>query len=122
MLTWVDIQANINTYFKQPNYEVDVVEYTETTKSPFAVAEVGLICVSMCMQWLLTEVKQILSLQLGLGVAADAANFTGNVLVVTGEYDFFACAGYCPGFLVDNLTPLYSGAKSLEIAIHPDSG
>ena len=40
VLTWVDVQANINTYFKQPNYEVDVAEYTETTKSPYAIAEV----------------------------------------------------------------------------------
>ena len=103
VLTWVDVFANINTYFKQPNYEVDVVEYTETIKQPYTVGEA-------------------LSLQLGLGVVADAANFTGPVLVVTGEYDFFACAGYCPGFLEENLTPLYSGAKSLEIAIHPDSG
>lgn len=103
VLTWIDVQANVNTYFKQPNYEVGAVEYTEIVKQPFTVGEA-------------------LSLQLGLGVTADARNFTGPVLVVTGEYDFFACAGYCPGFLVDNLTPLYSGAKTLEIAIHPDSG
>lgn len=103
VLTWVDVFANINTYFKKPNYEIDVAEYTEAIKQPYTVGEV-------------------LSLQLGLGVAADAANFTGPVLVVTGEYDFFACAGYCPGFLEENLTPLYSGAKTLEIAIHPDCG
>jgi pimeloyl-ACP methyl ester carboxylesterase len=103
VLTWVDVLANINTYFKEPNYEIDVAEYSEKTKQPYSVGE-------------------LLSLQLGLGVAADAANFTGPVLVVSGEYDFFACAGYCRGFLEGNLTPLYSGAKSLEIAIHPDSG
>ncbi|MCJ1381429.1 hypothetical protein MMC17_004539 [Xylographa soralifera] len=103
VLTWVDVLANINTYFKQPNYEIDVAEYSETIKQPYTVGEV-------------------LSLQLGLGVKADAGNFRGPVLVVTGEYDFFACAGYCPGFLEDNLKPLYSGAKNLQIAIHPDSG
>jgi pimeloyl-ACP methyl ester carboxylesterase len=103
VLTWVDVLANINTYFKQPNYEFDVVEYSEIVKQPYTVGEV-------------------LSLQLGLGVVADAGNFTGPVLVVTGEYDFFACAGRCDGFLENNLTPLYSGASSLEIAIHPDSG
>jgi pimeloyl-ACP methyl ester carboxylesterase len=103
VLVWTDVFANINTYFKQPNYEVDVAEYTEEIKQPYTVGET-------------------LSLQLGLGVSPDAANFTGPVLVVTGEFDFFACAGYCPGFLEDNLTPLYSGAKTLEIAIHPDSG
>lgn len=103
VFTWVDVLANINAYFKQPNYEMDVAEYSEIVKQPYTVGE-------------------ILSLQLGLGIVADAGNFTGPVLVVTGEYDFFACAGYCPGFLEGNLTPLYSGAKSLEIAIHPDSG
>lgn len=103
VLTWVDVLANVNTYFKQPNYELDVVEYSEAIKQPYTVGEA-------------------LSLQLGLGVSADAANFTGPVLVVSGEFDFFACAGYCAGFLEDNLTPLYSGAKTLEIAIHPDSG
>ncbi|MCJ1396186.1 hypothetical protein MMC18_009075 [Xylographa bjoerkii] len=103
VLTWVDVFANINTYFKQPNYEIDVAEYSEIIKQPYSVGEV-------------------LSLQLGLGVTADAGNFTGPVLALTGEYDFFACAGYCPGFLEDNLTPLYSGAKALQIAIHPNSG
>ena len=123
--------ANMNNrYFKQPNYEIDVVEYFEETKQPFSVAE-------------------ILSLQLGLGVNPNAKNFTGPVLVsqqaaqdpsfahclhtnqsltsmslqvISGEFDFFACAGDCPANLEAGITPLFTGAKSLEIAIHPDSG
>jgi hypothetical protein len=111
-----------NSYFKEPNYELDAVEYTENYKQPFTVGEA-------------------LSLQFGLGVNPNAQNFTGPVLVsprfslmlfhllttcstqvLSGEFDFFACAGYCPGFLEDNVSPLFSGSKSLEVAIHPDSG
>ena len=42
--------------------------------------------------------------------------------VLDGEFDFFTCAGYCPGFLEPSLTPYFAGSKSLEIALHPDSG
>ncbi|MCJ1311359.1 hypothetical protein MMC25_005030 [Agyrium rufum] len=100
-LTWVDLFAQINTYYKQPNYEAAAVEFTEETKAPFPVLEV-------------------LSLQYGLGFDPDISNFTGPTLVLTGEYDFFACAGYCPSRLEPSLALL--GAKQLEVAIHPVSG
>lgn len=59
------IRANdeiYNSYFKEPNYELDAVEYTENYKQPFTVGEA-------------------LSLQFGLGVNPNAQNFTGPVLV-----------------------------------------
>jgi len=102
--TWIDQFALINDYYKQPNYEIAAVEYTESTKAAFPIME-------------------LMSLEFGLGVNPVATNFTGPVLVVTGEDDLFACAGHCPpGYLEGNLGPFFSGSKNFEIAIHPVCG
>lgn len=58
-LTWVDQFAQIWNYFKQPNYDPEVVEFLEGAKAPFAITE-------------------FLSLLSG---PMDAINFTGPVLV-----------------------------------------
>ncbi|KAN0104869.1 alpha/beta-hydrolase [Hyaloscypha variabilis] len=38
-LTWTDIYANINCFFKEPTYNWDAAQYADSIKAPLAVAE-----------------------------------------------------------------------------------
>lgn len=79
-ITTGDVFGNINDFFKAPAYTHDVAEYSEATKQPFAIAELVNLTPSL--------------------LEINATAFTGPALVISGEFDWIACGGYCPGELV----------------------
>lgn len=91
--------ANVATFFKQPFYDINVVKAAGTNKQPFAFMEV-----------------------ITLGITPLGTNFTGPVLVLTGEYDFIFCTGYCGGILVPDAEKTFPDSKGLEVYMQPDSG
>ncbi|KAK5164586.1 uncharacterized protein LTR77_009792 [Saxophila tyrrhenica] len=70
-LTPVDIFANVNTFFKKPDYDLDVVKYADNHKAPFAVAE-----------FLSAEALDVVPTQ-----------FQGKAMVIAGQYDYIFCTG-----------------------------
>ena len=101
-VTTRDVYSNINNYFKAPAYEPSVALYSETTKQPFAMAEF-----------------------ISLGSAylhLNATAYKGAALVISGEYDFIVCGGYCAGELAASFAPLFGGAKDFETYIQPCAG
>jgi hypothetical protein len=58
-------------FFKQPFYDIRVVKAANAHKQPFALMEV-----------------------ITLGITPLGTNFTGPILVITGEYHFIFCTGY----------------------------
>ena len=102
-ITTGDVFANINNFFKAPAYEHDVAEYSENHKSPFAISEL-----------LSSTTPNLLNL--------NASDFKGPALVISGEYDFIVCGGYCPGVLEESVAPLFMGSKGFETYIQPGAG
>ena len=123
-ITWVDMFSNIATYvlpcspsplpfhtiqthqtnsldrfFKQPYFDIGVVKTADANKEPFALMEV-----------------------ITLGITPLGTNFTGPVLVLTGEYDFIFCTGYCGGILIPSAEKTFPDSKGLEVYMQPDSG
>jgi hypothetical protein len=86
-------------FFKQPFYDIEVVKAADAHKQPFALMEV-----------------------ITLGITPLGTNFTGPVLVITGEYDFIFCTGYCGGILVPGAEKTFPNSKDLEVYMQPDSG
>ncbi|KFY47811.1 hypothetical protein V496_10433 [Pseudogymnoascus sp. VKM F-4515 (FW-2607)] len=99
-VTWVDVFANINTFFKKALYDPAVAVFTEERKQPFAYSE-------------------LVSLSL---LNLDAGNFTGPALVLNGEYDFIACGGYCPGVLEPAARGVFRNSKSFLAYTQPGTG
>jgi hypothetical protein len=56
-----------------------------------------------------------------LGITPLGTNFTGPVLVLTGEYDFIFCTGFCGGILVPGAESTFPNSD-LEVYMQPDSG
>lgn len=79
-ITTGDVFANINWFFKAPAYTHDVAIRSEWIKQPLAVAELVSLTPSL--------------------LRLDATAFKGPALVITGEYDWILCGGYCEGQLV----------------------
>ena len=101
-VTTGDLLSHINTFFKAPDYEHDVAVFAESTKQPFAIAE--LVSVSFPL------------------LKVNATAFKGPALVISGEYDFVICDGYCPNELEPSSEPLFQGAKDFETYVQPLAG
>ena len=101
-VTTVDVFSNINSFFKAPAYEHDVAEFSEATKQPFAIAE-------------------LISLNPSL-LNVNASAFTGPALVISGEFDYIVCGGYCPNELDPSFRPNFLGAKGFETYVQPLAG
>jgi len=99
-ITWVDIFANINTFFKFPFYDAKTVEYADENKQPFALMEV-----------------------ITLSIAdLHAPKFVDPVLVISGEYDMIFCNGYCPGILEPGARAAFPASDNLVVYAQPGSG
>jgi hypothetical protein len=57
-----------------------------------------------------------------LGITPLGTNFTGPVMILTGEYDFIFCTGYCSGILVPGAEKTFPNSKDLQVYTQPDSG
>ena len=102
-ITTVDVYANINSFFKAPEYEHDVAVYSEENKQPFAIAEI-------------VSVTPALLESMG---TLDANAFKGPVLVISGEFDHILCGGYCPGELEASFGNKF---RHLETYVQPLAG
>ena len=101
-LTTVDVFATIQEFFKAPDYDPAIARFAEANKSPFAVSEVTSLFVP--------------------SVPLDAAKFAGPVLVISGEFDFPICGGYCPGVIDQPVRGLFRGSKGFESYVQPGAG
>lgn len=55
--------------------------------------------------------------------ATTAPDYKGPVLVISGEFDFPTCAGYCPGAMdVEGFKDIFPKVKALETYVQPGAG
>ena len=101
-ITTRDVISNINNFFKAPAYEHDVAIFSESTKQPFAVSE------------LVSLTSSLLKL--------NAKDYKGPALVISGEFDYILCGGYCPGELSASFDPLFTESKGFETYVQPAAG
>lgn len=99
-VTWVDIFANVNTFFKAPFYDPRVVQYAEDNKQPFSLMEVITLSI--------TDLH--------------SPKFVGPVLVISGESDLVFCNGNCVPLLEPDAKPYFPASKDLKVYVHPGSG
>ncbi|KAH8803052.1 Alpha/Beta hydrolase protein [Xylogone sp. PMI_703] len=99
-ITWVDIFSNINTFFKVPFYDIKVAKAADDNKQPFSLMEVITLTIS--------------------NLTAPA--FTGPVMVLSGEYDYIFCTGFCGGILTPGAEKAFSASKDLQVYMQPNSG
>ncbi|KAK3671366.1 hypothetical protein LTR78_008827 [Recurvomyces mirabilis] len=95
--SWVDKYALAENYFRYPYYDPGAVDFVESTKAPYSVAEF-----------------------LTFPTVADASNFTGAALAITAETDYIVCDGYCPGVFDEPGRTYYKNAKPFVPYLHPD--
>jgi pimeloyl-ACP methyl ester carboxylesterase len=103
-LTFADIYAHVNTFFKAP-FELEAVKYAQSIVQPFALSE-----------WL--------SLAPGLSSPL-APEFKGPVYVTTGQFDFAACGGECYSTFAEaesHINVIFPKTRLLESAVHPGAG
>ncbi|MCJ1393959.1 hypothetical protein MMC18_006836 [Xylographa bjoerkii] len=100
-ISWPDVYANINTFFKAPNYDFATAQYSEATKRPFGYVE------------LLTAPSAF---------SFPPTTFTGPVLLISGENDFIFCDGYCTDVIDDPSSEIFSASKNFKSYIQPGTG
>ncbi|ETN44842.1 uncharacterized protein HMPREF1541_09717 [Cyphellophora europaea CBS 101466] len=96
----VDKYANAENFFKYPYYDQEVLQWAEEYKVPSSIVE-------------------------DLTVRATnttSPEFEGPVLIMSGEYDFVACEGYCPGVIEKGASEMFPVSKNLVTYSHPNSG
>ncbi|KAK8122805.1 hypothetical protein PG984_011475 [Apiospora sp. TS-2023a] len=98
-LAFADIYGNAGTFFNPAHFDPDALWYTQNIAQPLAAIE----------------------LLPGASGPPGATNFTGPVLLLTGEYDF-NCAGNCNGILEHPAREIFHKAKAFQAAVHPKSG
>ncbi|KAL9045866.1 MAG: hypothetical protein Q9214_001165, partial [Letrouitia sp. 1 TL-2023] len=102
-ITSADVYPTISEFFKAPDYERDVAIFAESSKAPYAIAE-------------------LISISPPFLPPLNASLFSGPALVISGEYDFVLCGGYCPGVIQDPLTAYFAGSEDFELSIQPGAG
>ncbi|KAK8072846.1 hypothetical protein PG996_006194 [Apiospora saccharicola] len=98
-LAFADIYGNSGTFFNPAHFDPDALWYTQHIAQPLAAIE----------------------LLPGASGPPGATNFTGPVLLLTGEYDF-NCAGNCNGILEHPAREIFRKSKAFQAAVHPKSG
>ncbi|KAL4871856.1 hypothetical protein BDV12DRAFT_205706 [Aspergillus spectabilis] len=102
-LTWGDEFDNQCAAFTYPYFDPRILRKAESTKAPFAIAEL--------LSFGITEVV--------------APGFTGPVLILNGEQDLSFCGGDCHGVLDAPDSPsssVFPNASLLAAYIHPNAG
>ncbi|KAL9609827.1 MAG: hypothetical protein Q9167_005432 [Letrouitia subvulpina] len=102
-ITSADVYSTVSDFFKAPDYERDVAVFAESSKAPYAIAE-------------------LISISPPFVPPLNASLFNGPGLVISGEYDSLLCGGYCPGVIRDPLTAYFAGSKDFELFIQPGAG
>lgn len=97
-----DIFGTVHEFYKAGAYDRAAVAFAESIKQPFAISEL----VSLSSAFLRN----------------DAPNFKGPTLVISGEYDFPICGGYCPGVLDEPLRTYFRGSSNFQSYIQPKAG
>ncbi|EPE37135.1 alpha/beta-Hydrolase [Glarea lozoyensis ATCC 20868] len=97
MVTWVDKFAQVQNYFKKPNFDEATIDFVEAAKEPFAITE-------------------FLTLLTG---PTDASNFTKPALHISGEQDYIFCDGLCTGIFEEPARTIYKNANPLQLTLHP---
>lgn len=100
-VTTGDVFSTINNFFKAGAYDHAVARFSEANKQPFAVGE-------------------LVSIPL-VSPRLNAPNFKGPTLVISGEFDFVVCGGYCRGVL-DVFRSLFRGSSDFQSYVQPKSG
>ena len=96
-LTFGDLYAHVNIFFKAPAYEVDAVRYAHSIVAPFAISEYLSIALS----------------------PPQLPAFEGPVLVTTGEFDAAVCVGECYStYAQQPLKLAFAKSKKVEAYVH----
>ncbi|TVY22612.1 hypothetical protein LHYA1_G008564 [Lachnellula hyalina] len=99
-VTPVDIYANVNGFFKAPDYDLAVAEYTEYNKAPFAIGE-----------FLTVTAIDILPVA-----------FKGVAMVIAGQRDFIVCQSQCDDVIEHPAAEIFSQASAFKAVSYPGSG
>ncbi|KAF2663170.1 alpha/beta-hydrolase [Microthyrium microscopicum] len=100
-LTFVDIYAHVNFFFKAPFYEISAVQYAQSIAQPFALLE-----------FLSTAAYSL-----------KAPEYEGSLFMMAGEFDIPACLGDCVNtFRTQNLTEMFPKSRLIDTYILPGAG
>ncbi|KAH8894576.1 alpha/beta-hydrolase [Thozetella sp. PMI_491] len=99
-LAFSDIIGNAATFFNPRNLDHEILWYTQYIAQPPAIME------------FIT----------GGPTDLRAVNFTGPVLILTGELDMGNCAGNCNGILQHPAQEYFNKSRAFQATVHPNSG
>ncbi|KAK6859701.1 hypothetical protein PG995_003337 [Apiospora arundinis] len=99
-LAFADVYGNAATFFNPSYFDPDALWYTQHVAQPLAAIE-------------------LLPAKSG---SPGATNFTGPVMILTGELDLGNCAGNCNDILDSPARDIFSKAKPFKTAVHPKAG
>ncbi|KAL7940582.1 Alpha/Beta hydrolase protein [Trichoderma barbatum] len=99
-ITTVDLYANINLFFKAPDYDQAFAAYSDSTKQPLGINEL------ISMTLLPTTPK----------------NFKGAAMVITGQYDFIFCTSQCDDIIEPSAASVFKKAKHFKAVSYPGAG
>ena len=52
----------------------------------------------------------------------DTTKYTAPALVISGEFDYIVCGGFCPGELDASFKAKFTGSEAFETYVQPGSG
>ncbi|KAK8016855.1 hypothetical protein PG993_015044 [Apiospora rasikravindrae] len=99
-LAFADIYGNVATFFNPADFDPEALWYTQHIAQPLAAIEL---------------------LPAASGNPG-ATNFTGPVMILTGEIDLGNCAGNCNGLLEHPAREIFRKAEPFKTAVHPRAG
>lgn len=100
-LTFVDIYAHVNFFFRAPDYDVAALEYAQSIAQPFAIFEFFSTA----------------------AYSENATEYEGPLFVTAGEYDVPACLGDCiDTYKTQDLPGMFPKSRLIETYILPGSG
>jgi pimeloyl-ACP methyl ester carboxylesterase len=99
-ITFADLFAHVNTFFKAPSYEVKAAEYAHSISQPAALTEF-----------------------LTASANPYSPDFGGPVLVTSGEFDMPFCGGECYStFAEQKLGDVFPKSRLPVSFVHPGAG
>ncbi|KAL7904240.1 Alpha/Beta hydrolase protein [Trichoderma velutinum] len=99
-ITTADLYANINVFFKAPDFDQAFAAYSDSIKQPLAINEL----ISMSL------------------LPTKPTNFKGAAIVIAGQYDFIFCTSQCDDIIEPSAASVFKKAKHFKAVSYPGAG
>jgi hypothetical protein len=115
------LKLTLSSFFKQPLCDINVVNAAEANKQAFAILEVITLGPVSC-HWSQTSPVLRWYGKIKILILRISYWHLWYEQVITGEYDFIFCTGYCGRILVPGAQKIFPDSKDLEVYTQPGSG